>query len=95
MEFFQRSGANDIIMLLLFLLLFMYSPSRQQIVYVDNPTDPPHGCLNYGICSDPVPTVLDIDNDLYYYSCPSNDCICNNGTAGNLCGDGESLLWIS
>ncbi|EYC06454.1 hypothetical protein Y032_0076g992 [Ancylostoma ceylanicum] len=76
-----------IMLLLLFFLVFMLSPSLQQPVYVSNPTNPPHGCSNYGICADPVPTVLDIDNNLYYYSCPSSECICNNGTTGSSCAD--------
>ncbi|KAK6027096.1 EGF-like domain protein [Ostertagia ostertagi] len=78
-------------MRIIFALVLIAQLSHQQ-TYIENPTYPPHGCENFGVCSQPVEEYAGyFFGDEYYYTCAPEHCVCNNGTSGPACTTIEDL----
>ncbi|XGW32751.1 hypothetical protein V3C99_017349 [Haemonchus contortus] len=77
--------------MIIFSLVLVVQISHQQ-TYIENPTYPPHGCKNFGLCANPTEVMVNsFFYDEYYYTCATEDCVCNNGTSGPACSIVEDL----
>ncbi|PAV60112.1 hypothetical protein WR25_06326 [Diploscapter pachys] len=45
-----------------------------------NPTRPPHGCYNYGLCTNPKQKTITSPPDTVVWDCTHTDCVCVAGT---------------
>ncbi|CAI2352425.1 unnamed protein product, partial [Caenorhabditis sp. 36 PRJEB53466] len=65
-------------------LIFFYSNihcDSQTIEYIAAAANPPHGCPNYGLCTDVTTTLVSETNvsTVYQYGCASDNCVCVDG----------------
>ncbi|CAB63408.4 EGF-like domain-containing protein [Caenorhabditis elegans] len=100
--------------MLLFLFFFpeLPTPSTPQTVeYVPASINGPHGCANYGLCTDVTTTLVSSTNIsvIYEYGCDPDNCYCLEGTTNgtepcdtiedqcgnNPCGDPKYFLCTS
>uniref|UniRef100_A0A1I7UMB8 EGF-like domain-containing protein n=1 Tax=Caenorhabditis tropicalis TaxID=1561998 RepID=A0A1I7UMB8_9PELO len=69
---------------MLFLLLFLPLYSNPQTVsYIPASINPPHGCPNYGLCTQVTTTLVSSTNvsTVYEYGCDPDNCFCVDGTS--------------
>ncbi|KAF1755480.1 hypothetical protein GCK72_022049 [Caenorhabditis remanei] len=70
--------------LIFLLLLFQHFPEsiEQTVSYIAASTNPPHGCPNFGLCTDVTTTLVTSTNvsTVYQYGCDPDNCYCLDGT---------------
>ncbi|CAB63409.2 EGF-like domain-containing protein [Caenorhabditis elegans] len=67
---------------LLFLIFPYYSTPQTTVEYVAASPNPPHGCPNFGLCTDVTTTLVSSTNvsTTYEYGCAPENCYCVDGT---------------
>ncbi|EFO91795.1 hypothetical protein CRE_07782 [Caenorhabditis remanei] len=99
--------------LIFLLLLFQHFPVsiEQTVSYIAASTNPPHGCPNFGLCTDVTTTLVTSTNvsTVYQYGCDPDNCYCLDGTTNgtepcdtitdqcgnNPCGNADRFLCTS
>lgn len=73
---------SEFLLVLILFQCFQYN-YPQTVTYIESDTNPPHGCPNYGLCSNVTTTLYSstVDTITYRFGCAPENCVCVNGTS--------------